>query len=278
MAVQVTRFKLTNYARRLRNRVAAIAIAAILAGTGPTNASLIGYWDANGSANDSSPTHNNGQFSGSFVTGRPGGGTAFAVGTGTVRVPDNPAYNFQNYSEWSLGFWFNNNNIPLVSTNGNSNRTFIGQDNGSGFQNKWMIGYGSTVFGPNTSFTLHLNNPSQLRLWLLSDPVPEPTGWNQLTIVKTPSAVSFYLNGTSIGSAGYTGQIPDPVANLVFGTQESCCSYGGYLDDIWIDNTAYSAARVQEVVQNGIPEPTSVTLIAAGLATIMLIRRRPKTY
>ena len=53
---------------------------------------LIGSWAGNNNANDSSPTGNNGSFSGSYVSGA--NGPAFDLSTDKMSIPDNPAYSF----------------------------------------------------------------------------------------------------------------------------------------------------------------------------------------
>jgi hypothetical protein len=225
---------------------------------------LIGYWNADGSAADSSSLHNNGAFAGSYEPGRAGAGQAFDLGTAKVIIPDNSAYNFQAYSGWTVGFWFNTEGAGL----GGGNGVFLGQDVSANEFPKWFIDYG---YGHPGAFEIHLNNfSSNPRVFLPSNPVSLPDGWNQFTLVRKPDEFDFYLNGTQIGSYGYSFIIPDPAAPLVFGQQEAL-GYDHLLDDVVIYNRALDSDEVKNLVSpSSVPE-TGSTLIMLAAATLALL-------
>lgn len=247
--------------------------AVIYASEIPTG-DLVGFWSGNGTAADSSPTGNNGSFSGSYAPGL--NGQAFNLGTAKVVIPYNSAYDFQNDPGWTVGFWFNMNGI----TPNSSNDLFIGEDNGSGYQPKWFIDYGYTVYGPTASFVWHVNDYNTERIFLTSNTVnPVPDAWNQLTVVvdNTNSLLTFYLNGTSIGSAGLPGYELRTTAPLVFGAAEGL-SFGGLMNNVAIYGRALSAAEVTDLVQatGAAPEPSTMVLLAASLGCIG-VRKRLRT-
>jgi Concanavalin A-like lectin/glucanases superfamily len=210
---------------------------------------LIGYWKGDGNALDYSTKGNNGSFPGSYTRGQQCHLKVLNLATGTVQIPNNSAYEFENYSGWTVGFWFNAN--PSSINTGNA--FFLGQDNGEGYQNKWEIEYGYSVYTSNSTgaFELHLNDPQQLRIFIPSNQVAFPSGWNQLTVVwkKKPGTVSFYLNGESIGTDSYGGIIPYPSANLVFGYAEPGLNYTGLLDNVVIYKRALSATQVVDLAK-----------------------------
>jgi hypothetical protein len=158
----------------------------------PTNG-LIGYWPGDGTATDASPVGNSGSFGGAYMPGPTG--EAFNLATAKVSIPNNPAYNFKSYDGWSVGFWFNGNGATINNNNG----LFLGQDNGSGYNPKWFIDYGYTVYvGNNDWFNFHVNDYNQERIFVSSQSEPSPTGWNQLTVTidnTNNGTVVFYLNG-----------------------------------------------------------------------------------
>jgi hypothetical protein len=229
-------------ASRRAGHTGALVLTTLIAASGVADAQiptdgLIGYWKANGNANDSSSIGNHGTYPGAYVPGRPGGCQAFDLATGQVRIPDHPEYDFQNLPGWTVGFWFDANGIPRTEGNG----VFIAQDHGSGYQPKWFIDYGYSVFHPTTSFMLHFNDYNQERIFIGSDPVePFPTGWNQLTVAidNVGRTVAYYLNGQSIGTRGLPTYVLQPTADLVFGYAEPGLFYDGLLDDVVLYNRA----------------------------------------
>jgi Concanavalin A-like lectin/glucanases superfamily len=119
-----------------------------------------------------------------------------------VYIPDNPSYTFG--PDFSVGFWFN--------ANGQSGGVFLGQDEGGGELSKWFIDYG---YGTPGAFEIHINGPS--RAFLPSNPVDLPQGWNQLTLTKSDSTYTFYLNGVNIGSQTFSGTFPEPASGICTG-------------------------------------------------------------
>ena len=264
-----------NIVRRGFRLVATVGLALLggLAGAMVPLNGLIGYWPGHGSAADDSPTHNNGSFGGSYVPGGPGG-SAFNLATGLVVISNNSAYNFTSYAGWTVGFWFNTNNIPV----GGNGYTFLGQDNGPGYQPKWFIDYGYTVFGPNSDFVWHVNDYNTERIFLNSDSVqPVPSGWNQLTVVTNNSAgtLSFYLNGKSIGTDSLPSYVLETNAPLIFGYAEPGLGYSGLMNNVVLYNRALTPGEVGELA--AVPEPSGLSFMLAAcglLLPVPLLRRK----
>lgn len=235
----------------------------------PTNG-LVGYWPGNNSAEDFSSLGNNGVFNGSYAAGRTGGDAAFNLDGINAYIPNNQAYDdFHMDSGWTVGFWFNPEG---QAPNGD---VFIGQDNGSGFQPKWFIDYGYTVFGSNSSFVWHVNDSNQERIFLLSDPVTYPTGWSQLTVVtdNINRVVTFYLNGQSIGSDPLPDYVLETNAQLILGGEEGL-NFNGLMNEVVLYDRALSPQEVAWLANSTepVPEPSSA-LFLCGLAWIGGLKR-----
>jgi len=232
----------------------------------PTNG-LVGYWPGDSTAVDLSPVGNSGSFGGSYSPGPTGG--AFNLATGKVTIQNNSAYNFKSYAGWSVGFWFNGNGSAINNNNG----LFLGQDNGSGYNPKWFIDYGYTVYGPNSDYVLHVNDYNTERIFVVSSPEPSLTGWNQLTVTIDNidnGTVNFYLNGLSIGTASLGNYVLETTAPLVFGQAEGL-SFNGLLSDVVIYDRVLSTNEVLQLA-NPPPltitnQPTSVSVSTGGTAT-----------
>ena len=218
---------------------------------------LIGYWPGNGSGIDVSPTGNNASFGGSYAPGPPPGGLAFNVGSAKAVMGNIAAYNFKSYPGWSVGFWFNGNGSAISGNNG----LFLGQDNASGYNPKWFIDYGYSVYGDGPYYYLHLNDYNQERIFLNSSSEPAPTGWNQLTVTVNNTnngAVAFYLNGQPIGTGSLGNYVLETTAPLVFGQAEGL-SYSGLISDVVIYNRVLSAAEASQLATVSTNAPFAIT-------------------
>jgi len=215
----------------------------------PLTSDLIGYWEGNGNANDSSSTGNNGSFSGSYAPGT-NGQQAFNLATGTVTIPNISAYaNLGN--NFTLGFWFNFNGHSA------SPWDIISQDVGGGPNPKWVVFY--DYGGPG--FVLHINGPSFA--FLDANSVTIAPGWNQFTLTKSGSDYEFYLDGKNIGSANFAGTFPAPNAPLQFGSSDGGAAFPGLLENVVLYNTALTASEVQSLAT---PLPPTWTIMLLGLA------------
>jgi hypothetical protein len=236
--------------------VTILACALPLAQAGVITYGLVGYWTGNGTADDSSATANNGTFSGSYGAGTNGQALAFNTGTGQVYVPNNPAYAVG--SDFSVGFWFDYSS-PYGA--------LIADDNGYGFQQKWLINY-------QGDFLITLCDGATAN-FLTSSSVVLPAGWNQFTLVDDGGTWTFYLNGGSIGSAAQYGPplSPVPTAPLTIGgsSGDGYPGFDGLMQDVVIYDRALSGSEVGELAQTGsaTPEPTSLAMLGSGLLMVV---------
>jgi hypothetical protein len=230
----------------------------------PTNG-LVGYWPADGNAHDISAVANSGSFAGSYAPGPTG--QAFNLATAKVSIPNNAAYNFKSYSGWSVGFWFEGSGIS------GNNGLFLGQDNGSGYNPKWFIDYGYSVYGNGNYYYLHVNDYNQERIFINSQTEPSPTGWNQLTVTVNNTnngAVSFYLNGQPIGTGTLGNYTLETSAPLLFGQAEGL-AYNGLISDVVIYDRTLSTNEIHQLATvpplTIVNQPTDVTVSSGGTAT-----------
>lgn len=243
---------------------AMLACGASAALASPPTSGLIGYWQGNGNADDSSPTANNGNFSGSYASGPFAGTRAFDLSTGGVTIPNNAAYgNFD--AGFSAGFWFNfNGHDPSAAWD------VIGQDVGPGSTSKWVIFWNYTVGG---AFELHLNGSSFA--FLPASQVTIARGWNQLTITKGGGDYEFYLDKNNIGSLTFPGTFPAPAAPLQFGFSDGGSAFPGLLADVALYDRALTPTEVTQLA-SGAPEPATWAMMLVGLGGlggIMRLRR-----
>jgi hypothetical protein len=222
---------------------------------------LIAYFPGNDTAQDLSPNHNDGSFSGPYVAGKVG--DAFDVTVNKVTIPNIPAYRITG--DLSVDFWFKGLSAGSV---------FLGIDNGGGATDKWVVLY---AYNTADTFQFHVNGPSTA--FLNSDPVvPDASQWNNLAVVKAGDEYSFYLNGAPIGSQTFGGAFPHPTAPLTLGSAEGL-TYSGLLDEIVLYNRALSPAEVGQLAGvAAVPEPAaSGAAICLALGAFgLLIRRSQK--
>ena len=241
------------------------AATALRAQTVPTSG-LVGLWNADGNTTDSSGIGNNTGVTftgGSYTTGV--FGSAFSVNSSSayVSIPTATNYDFSAGSsndpagDFSVDFWFNSQNVSV--SNG-----FLGSDVGPTNLDKWWVAYnlGGT---PANTFDFHMNGTSGL-IHLYSSAVSLSSNqWYNVAVVKSGSTFTFYLNGSSIGTATSTASIPYPSAPLTFGYLETSAGMTGALDNIALYDRALSSSEVSGM--SSIPEPSTYAALF-GLAAL----------
>lgn len=248
------------------SRIAAwlfVLVAPLLAQTVPTNG-LIGYWRGDGNLNDSSATPNNGTSTNGTVTFATGVvGSAFSFTSGSyVSIPDNAAYNIGS-GDFSAGFWFklNTSSSPWV---------LLGQDDGGGSFNKWVLMYNYSA-APGT-FDLHLNGSTMAELYTAQISL-DPNTWYHLALTRSGTTMTYYLNGTAAGTASFSGAIPNPTAPLTLGYAEPNFHFsGGLMDEVVLYNRTLTAGEVAALA--AVPEPAVCALVSGVAALACLVVRR----
>jgi len=227
----------------------------------PTNG-LVGYWKADNNTADSSGYNNSG--SGSVLYSEGVVDEAFNLSTDYVSVPDAPQYGFTG--DFSVGFWFKGTD--------QTDRGFIGQSNGGGGTEKWMIQYG---YSGSTGFAFHVNgsggsyyvaeNSTNYQFY---DGV-----WHQFTLTKQGTAISMFMDGASVSVNSGLGSVlsgfPASTAPLTIGATE-IGRFEGSMDEIVLYNRALTSTEVAQLW--AIPEPNFLVALLGLSAAFFATRNR----
>ncbi|MBI5684491.1 MAG: LamG domain-containing protein [Verrucomicrobia bacterium] len=97
--------------------------------------------------------------------------------------------------------------------------------------------------------------------------------WHHVAVTQSGTAVNFYLDGASAGSATISTPTADANQPLYIGNRgDSGTDFYGYLDDVRIYDNALSAGQIAALV----PEPSSIMLVCISLGVLPLRRRLRK--
>ena len=155
--------------------------------TAPAYAELIGHYDFDANADDSSGNAYHGvQLGNVTVTeGAPGLNSALALNLGQIDLPKVPAYDFGASDSFSVSIWVN---IEPIATSDLDNMSIISNfKSHASEENYWGI-YLSDGFNGKTPGMLHLG------------PEIDDSEWHHLTYVRDTSTglLSFYHNGDKV--------------------------------------------------------------------------------
>ncbi len=221
---------------------------------------LVSYWPGEGNANDSADAHDGTLVNGAtFDAGKVGQAFLFNGTTGNVTVPDSPAWAFGT-NNFTIDLWANFNAVSGGTASQLPN-VFIGQDDGSGGQNKWVF------YATNNGLDFHINDISVNSRFLSASFSPTTNQWYNLAVTRSGSTYTFYADGASIGTATDTGAIPDASASLTIAQVEGIGFFNGRLDEIQIYDRALSQNEIQSLA--AVPEPSAWLLLATGLLGLL---------
>jgi len=243
---------------------------------GMLSSSLIGYWGAEGSANDLSGNGHHGTLQGG--TGFASGifGQAFDFGlTDTVSIADSDDWAFGT-SDFSIQAWLNFD----VANLGNS-YTFVSQGTGT---ESWVFRKNDDSNQKWRFFTSTGSIQTDIRRGDNSTN-PAVDQWHHLVLTKTGTTYRIYLNGTELMGANdstiaNSAAIPNYAAPLLLGgSGDAGTSFDGQMDEVAIFDRGLTAGEVQQLYDSpgllaaqAVPEPSSVLLICVGVGLCALAR------
>ena len=195
-------------------------------------AGLVGHWDLNGDAVDSSPSARDGAFVGAPVTlPGPSGDALVFDGDDYVKITDDGSHPLDLTSAITVAVWLNPSSID------GTNQKLVAKDNVFEFE----FGHGGA-----DRYSARLANQRRGRG---DTPLTEGV-WQHVAVTWDGTTVRYYLDGQADGDAAYVGSLPENDRDPGLGARP-----GGYLkgalDDVRIYDRALSAAEVAQLSSAG---------------------------
>ena len=204
----------------------------------PNNIGLVGYWSFNEGtstiAHDYSGNGNNGTLSGSTLPSWTNGkfGTALQFDGSSSYIP---VSGLTLGNTFSVSLWVNPSNYDPSGSSGYPN---------------WVGGAGSPdlILGGKNGGNLFYSTGDYF-----STPFTALSlnTWNYVTYVVGGGNISLYINGAFKETQSYS---PASITNLMlaYSPSNSCCFFGGKLDDVRVYDRALSATEVAGLYQSGL--------------------------
>jgi PKD repeat protein len=200
---------------------------------------LVSWWRAEDNAHDSvGGNHGTPMNGATYATGKDGQAFSFDGVDDYVLVPNSPSLNI-GAGDFSLTLWAN---YAAVRSGpyGSLANVFIGQDEGSGGNHKWVF------YSADGGLYFHINNSGNTFLGPFAF-TPQTGQWYHLTVTRSAALYSFYVNGTLAGTMTNSTSIPDVNAPLTIGQAEGIGYFNGLIDEVKIYNRALSASEVKNL-------------------------------
>lgn len=243
-------------------KTALLAVAALGGAALSAQAALVGYWTGDGNANDLALGNHGTALPGvGFGPGKFGEAFTFIGGSGRVEIPSIEAYAFGT-GDFAVAFWVNFTALNHSAAGMVSKDSYAG---GGGF-NGWLFNRDDGAGGVGM-----LARDSALT----STSARTPAGgislgvWHHFAGVRANHELSFYVDGVLVNTtpeSAPTNVTNDEPLRLGSLSPASLQTMTGSLDDVRVYNQALSAAEVQELATNTVPEPSVGMLLLLGAA------------
>ncbi|MCK9409146.1 MAG: choice-of-anchor D domain-containing protein, partial [Bacteroidetes bacterium] len=151
-----------------------------------------------------------------------------------LTVPDGTGWPVDT-NAFTIEAWVKFNTVPF-------NAIMLGQDEGAGNINKWIVGFlGST-------FYFHINKPGASGINPIQYSWTPATGiFYHLAVTRQGAVYTLYINGSPVVSGNDATPIPDVNSDLTIGQAEGFY-FNGVMDDIRIWNIARTQSEIDETM------------------------------
>ena len=262
-----------------RLELACILFATTLAASLPAGAGVIAWWPLDNDANDASGNGHHGSVVGGTVNfGQAGANAATGFSAsfpdqGHIDVPYAAALNPGTQTpggsgSFTIALWANS------SSNGGFNSPFTAREDNGASVNGPII-YNNN--GGNWSYWAGNNGPSGQWNALNGPAVPLNT-WQHVAVTYDSSTQTrnMFVDGVEVLTANL-GVSPNALRDIHIGSGQDDGRnfyWNGQIDDVIMYDEALSAAQIQNVMTNSVPEPSGTGLMILAAFGFVLRRRR----
>jgi hypothetical protein len=204
---------------------------------------LVAWWPGDGDVLDYEDANDGMLVGGAGFTGSGKVGQAFGFDgvDDYVEVADSDLWNFGS-GDFTIEMWVNHSSLPPFDPG--SPPVLIGNDEGSGDNNKWFIGSGDVL-------TFHINGPTSDSHFLVNSPFTPSLGvWNHVAVTRSENTFSVYIDGALAGTEDSSVTIPDAAAALTIGQAEGLFTHG-LIDEVSIYDQALDVAEIAAIHNAG---------------------------
>lgn len=211
-----------------------------------------GYWRLNGNSNDASGNGYNGTDTGiaySQANGKLNQGAGFDATTDKILIANEANFDFERTQAFSVSCWF-----KLASTSGT--RFLVTKQVAGGNYTGWSLWMRYTSsYGLKIDFNLVSTPTNMIEVLHIPDYTPSDLvagKWYNVIVTysgnSNASGINMYVNGKKVSFGILANTLTTSILNdvqLELGNRTGAFNFNGSLDEVMVDNTEWSSAKVK---------------------------------